>query len=449
MKIWRRRVSVGCLLLLLAVANSAMGQTASPPVLTVDDAVALAMKGNRRIQSSDLDVRRAAEGTATAKTQRLPQFSLYLLGGETLRPIDFTIPPGVLGVYPSTGPIPAKSSTITTPQTFTSVVLAQITQPVSQLWKIHLALIESRISEQLAQESLRKQKQDTAHSIRDLYYQIAQTQAQIESTEANVKYLVDLGAETDRNVAEQAALKADSLAVRAKLSQQRYQLLTLRNLIESQKESLNQLLGRELSTPFSVEAQPLPSAAEIDIAAAREQARNQRPEIRQARLQTKKAQVEVRRQRAEYIPDVSAHFTYFSMPNVSFVPQNVMQAGFLLQWQPFDWGQKRHKVESLKDSFKQTSLTEQDAEQQVMLDVNTKFRKLAEARVLLDTSALTQEAEREKRRVFTNRYSQKAVLLSDVLQQEAAVAQADTDYQKALAAFWNAKASFDYALGRD
>jgi outer membrane protein TolC len=449
MKIWIRSVSAGGLLLLLAAGTGVMGQTASPPVLTVEDAVAIAMKGNRRIQSSDLDVRRAVEGTATTRTQRLPQFSLYLLGGEILRPIDFTIPPGVLGVYPSTGPIPANSSTITTPQTFTSVVLGQTTQPVSQLWKIHLGLIESKINEQLAQESLRKQKQDIAHSVRDLYYQIAQTQSQIESAEANVKYLVDLGAETDRNLAEQAALKSDSLAVRAKLSQQRYQLLTLRDSIESEKESLNQLLGRDLNTPFSVETQPVPSTTEIDIAAAREEARNQRPEIRQARLQTKKAEVEVRRQLAEYIPDLSAHFTYFSMPNVSFVPQNIMQAGFLLQWQPFDWGQKRHKIESLKDSSKQASLTEQDAEQQVILDVNTKFRKLTEARALLDTNALTQEAEREKRRVFTNRYAQKAVLLSDVLQQEAAVAQADTDYQKALSAFWDAKASFDYALGRD
>jgi outer membrane protein len=52
-------------------------------------------------------------------------------------------------------------------------------------------------------------------------------------------------------------------------------------------------------------------------------------------------------------------------------------------------------------------------------------------------------------RVVTNRYGQKAALLSDILQQEAAVAQADADYQKALAAFWSAKASFDYALGRN
>jgi outer membrane protein len=49
----------------------------------------------------------------------------------------------------------------------------------------------------------------------------------------------------------------------------------------------------------------------------------------------------------------------------------------------------------------------------------------------------------------TNRYGQKAALLSDALQQEAAVAQADSDYQQALAAFWSAKANFEYALGRN
>ena len=193
----------------------------------------------------------------------------------------------------------------------------------------------------------------------------------------------------------------------------------------------------------------MPRADEIQLAAARDLALRQRPEIQQARLQTKKAETEVRRQRAEYIPEVSASFTYASLPNVSFAPQNVLNAGFLLQWQPFDWGQKRHKTESLRDAAKQATLTERDAEQQVLLDVNAKFRALAESRMLLDTNALAQEAEREKLRVMTNRYGQKAALLSDVLQQGGAVVQADSDYQKALAAFWEAKASFDRALGRE
>jgi outer membrane protein len=442
-------VSVGILLLLLAAGNDAWAQTASLPVLTIDDAVAVAMKGNRRVQSSILDVSRAGEATADVKTERLPHFQVYFLAGEALNSINFKIPQGALGTYQSTGPIPGQTSNISTPQTFTGFVLGQATQPLSQLWKVHLAILESKIGEELAQERLRRQRQDTAHSIRDLYYQIAQTQAQVASAEANIKYLVDLQSETDRNLAEQTALKGDSLAVKAKLSQQRYQLLTLRDSLETQKESLNQLLGRDLNSEFSVEAQPLPADAEIDIAVARREALNQRAEIREARIQSRKAEVEVRRQRAEYIPDFSANVTYLSAPNVSFLPQNVSIAGFVLQWQPFDWGQKRHKIESLKDSVKQTALTEQDAEQLVMVDVKAKFRKLAEARALLDTITLTQEAEREKMRVVTNRYGQKAALLSDILQQEAAVAQADADYQKALAAFWSAKASFDYALGRN
>jgi Cu/Ag efflux pump CusA len=58
-------------------------------------------------------------------------------------------------------------------------VLGQATQPLSQLWKVHLAVLESKIGEEIARESLRQQRQDTAHSVRDLYYQIAQTGALI------------------------------------------------------------------------------------------------------------------------------------------------------------------------------------------------------------------------------------------------------------------------------
>jgi outer membrane protein len=193
----------------------------------------------------------------------------------------------------------------------------------------------------------------------------------------------------------------------------------------------------------------LPAPEELDIDAARKQALEQRPEVRQALLQTRKAETAVRQERAKYIPDVSATFSYVTLPNVSFAPQNVLQAGFLLQWQPFDWGQKKHQTELLRDAAKQATLTGQDTEQQVILDVNAKFRALAEARALLDATALSQEAEREKLRVMTNRYREKAALLSDALQQQRAVTTTDADYQKAVAGFWGAKASFDRALGRE
>src|ERR1700685_3515199 len=84
-------VSVGILLLLLAAGNDAWAQTAPLPVLTIDDAVAVAMKGNRRVQSSILDVSRAGEATADVKTERLPHFQVYFLAGEALNSINFKI----------------------------------------------------------------------------------------------------------------------------------------------------------------------------------------------------------------------------------------------------------------------------------------------------------------------------------------------------------------------
>lgn len=88
---------------------------------------------------------------------------------------------------------------------------------------------------------------------------------------------------------------------------------------------------------------------------------------------------------------------------MNFIPQNIVSAGFLLQWQPFDWRQKKHKIAELRSTAKQATLTEQDAQQRILLDVNSSYRKLMEARVLLDTQAAVQEAEREKLRVVTNR----------------------------------------------
>jgi outer membrane protein TolC len=433
--------------LLLAVAASLSAQTVQ--TLTIDDAVALALKGNRQVQSAALAVARAREETAALRTTRLPQFQIYALAGEPLRAMQFTVPQGAFGTYPATGPIPAQGTTVTTPRILSAFILGQATQPLSQLWKVHLSLISSRISEDLAKERLRQARQDTARSVRELYYQIAQTQKQIESAEATVKTLVELQRETDTSLVQLAVLKADSLSVRARLSRQRYELVSLRNASKTQKESLNRLLGRDLETEFLVEVQPVPQAEEIDLAGAHYVALRQRPEIQEARLQTESADTAVRRQRAEYIPDISAGFTYASFPNVSFLPQNAMITGLIAQWQPFDWGLKRHKIKALRDGTQQAILAERDTEQQILIDVNEKFRALAEARMLLDTAALAQEAQREKLRETGNRYREKAVLLADFLQQEGAMVQADSDYRNALSAFWKAKAEFDRALGRE
>jgi outer membrane protein TolC len=193
--------------------------------------------------------------------------------------------------------------------------------------------------------------------------------------------------------------------------------------------------------------QPFSDIAESDLEIARKQALEQRPEVREARLQTRSAQLDVRRERAEYIPDLSLQVSYLSFQNTNFLPQNAGNVGFLFQWQPFDWGYKKHKIRELKTTSQQKALSEQDAEQQVLLDVEGKFRKLTQARMLLDAQSDAREAEQAKLREVTNRYAQQTALLPDLLQQQATVSQADAQYQQALAGFWTSRAEFEKAIG--
>ena len=57
------------------------------------------------------------------------------------------------------------------------------------------------------------------------------------------------------------------------------------------------------------------------------------------------------------------------------------------------------------------------------------------------------DAEQERLRNQTGAYSQQAILLSDLLQQQASLATAEDQYRQALLGFWTARADFERALG--
>lgn len=420
-----------------------------PPLLTLDEAIQIATRGNRDIQISQVNITKAQEAVAQARTNYLPNLETFVLAGFPLQPLNFIVPAGTFGTYPATGPIPAKNSAIQSPVQFGALISGSATQPLTQIYKVRLAVDQARLGIPLANEGLRGQQQETARQVKEAYYQVAQLQAEVASAKAAVQALIELSMLTERRLSQETVLASDSLTVKAKLKQQRYQLLVVQDAFELQKQNLNRLLGRDLRTQFTVEMQPLGELAEWDLETARKKALEQRPELREAHLQTKIAEMDVRRERAKYIPDLSAQVGYLGFQNMNFLPQNAGYAGFVFQWQPFDWGYKKHRIAELKATTEQKELTEQDAEQRVLLEVEDKFRKLQEARMLLDAQADQREAEQVRFREVTNRYNQQASLLSDLLHQQAAIAQAEAQYQQALAGVWTARAEFDKAIGTE
>src|SRR5207244_2402181 len=97
----------------------------------------------------------------------------------------------------------------------------------------------------------------------------------------------------------------------------------------------------------------------------------------------------------------------------------------------------------------QARLRVREAEERMVLEINNLFRKLTEARALLNVVHVAQDTAREKLRVTTNRFQVQAALLSEVLQVRTEVSNAADRREQALLAFWAAKANLEHALGEE
>jgi outer membrane protein len=420
--------------------------TAPAEVLTLDQAISLALRDNRQVKNSQLAVGKAGDEVAAARTLRLPSMHVYSLLSQQFLKHD-----GGGGsetnVVPGVGPL----FSIGTTRSPTAIFAGQILQPLSQQYRIRLGIEQAGLARDVEGERLRRAEQTTVNQVKQTYYGILQTQSARDSLMEAIGYYRELDRVTADNVAQQVSLKVESLEVNTRLAKAEYEALNLTNQLTTEKERLNNLLGRDVRAEFRVAAVPDVNGVDADVAMARSRALEQRPELREARLNVRQAEVDRRIKKSEYIPDVSVGFTYMSFRNFNneAIPKNTASLSVVMTWEVFDWGRKKNQLAEKARTIEQVKIGLREAESLVLIEVGDKFRNLQQTRQALVVAQLRQETARESMRVSVNKYKLQAALLSDALQTQATLADADYEYQKALLAFWTAKAEYEKSIGAD
>lgn len=444
-----RFIFVFVAVVLCAGITTAQDAASAAHTLTLDEAIRLAISNNRPLRIAMLEIDKSKWQIAEVKTKRLPSLSGTILGSQLLNEVSFSFPAGAFGNFPGIGPIPSTDTKITTPRRPTAYVVSQATQPLSQLYKINLGVRAQELNAKLMTEKSRAERQNLVKDVKQAYYAVLQSESQLEAAEASVKQYQELDRVVLQRVSQEAALKSDSLEVKAKFANEQYTVVQLRNTLNSRKEYLNDLLGRDVRTEFRTEPVPAASFEEVELKLAQERALAQRPEIKEAQLNMRQAEYDRRMAKADYIPEVGLSFNYVSNFNIDVLPRNMTSIGFELKWEPWDWGRRRDVVNQKKVTETQAQTQLHETQARVLMDVNNRFRKLEESRMLIAVAHAEREAAQQRLREVTNKYEQQAVLLSDVLKQQAATAGASDDYQQALLGFWTARSEFEKSLGED
>ena len=439
---------LAALFLLLATPLAWCQQTtpSSAEVLSLDEAISIALQNNRSLKNARLNVEKSGDEIKSIRTSRFPSTHLYALVSQDMVKHETNLTSPFTGVFPGIGPF----FSLSTPRRPTAVFAAQVLQPISQQYRIGLTINAVKLARDEEQQQLRSEEQSLVNNVKKTYYGILQSESALENVRNEVKSYRELDRVTGEFVLQQVVLKSDHLQVQARLARAEYEALDLTNRMSTQKEQLNKLLGRDVLTDFSVSPLAEATVFEYDISASRRFAFEHRPELSEARLKIEQAKLDKRLKKSEYIPDVSVGFTSLSLRNFDeVVPKNIASVGVVMSWQPFDWGRKKRQLAEKSKTIEQAENVLQETEDQILIEVGDKFRRFQQTQQALRVARLNQDAEREALRVTQGRYKFEAALLTEVLQSQAKLADASNQYQQALLSFWTAKAEFEKALGQD
>ena len=433
----------------LPIGSLAQQVQQDAPTLTLDDAVSIALANNRLVKNSMLEAQKYDFQVSTIRSRRLPHFQFSAIGGELLQPFDFTFAKGVFGTYPGVGPIPSTDAKVHTPARLTAFLNGSIDVPLLQQYKIGLGIRATELGRDIAKEDVRAERQKIAAQVRSAYFELVATQAAVDAAREGVRTLEEAQRVTLRYVAEKTVLKGDELEVDARLTKSQYDLSVAENGLATQHEHLNQLHGRDVATPFRVDVVPEENTTALSLTEARQQASENRPEIRQAHLKEKQADYDRRLAKAEYIPDLGIAVSYMGVQNVQVLPTNVGVAGFALTWEPFDWGRRRNRVREKSNTLAEAHNGAREAESQIAVEVGMKYRKWKEAALLLKATRTGHEAAAEEFRVTSNKYKEQAALSKDLLEAQARSSETAFQYQQALSSYWSSLADLRRAMGEE
>jgi outer membrane protein TolC len=325
-----------------------------------------------------------------------------------------------------------------------------VAQPLSTQYQLHLQLEALALGLEGTRQDQEKTRLEVVDQVRRAYYTVVEAQSALDSLEASLPYYQESNRLALEKRGRETILESDLLNADAQLLKIQNAIGDANDRTASAAERLNDLMGRDIHTQFRVA--PI-SDADSDLVtpeAMEARALRNRPDVKKTKLQVQQAHYDARAKKAEYIPDVSLAFDYYTTANFENVlPSNIGTVGLSLKWEPWDWGRRRHEYAEKRVKEEQARVAVDATQRTVLLEVRNACRQLENSRRQLALSDANERAARQELKEVQEKVKREAALNSDLFQAQSDLATADSREQQALSAFWKARADLKKTIGEE
>jgi outer membrane protein TolC len=426
-------VLIGSLLLV----STAGGQQRK---LTLQEAIDLALRQNHSVKSAHYAVAAEQQKRRIAQSTYLPTITndSNLVHISDLQRVE--VPAGAFGTIPGGAPIPGSALFLTQGTKTFETSGTMLSQPLTQLIKIHQADKIAAADVKTSEASLTRTSSDVVFRVHELYYRVLATQMQREAADLQIASGSENLYEGTEQVKNGSLLQVELVESRANLLEARQTLLTYDLQLSDLSLALNDALGLPLDTKLTLDPDVNVS---LEVPPRDESVRtalNNNPEIKEAVQQLSKAQAAHAAAKAEYVPDVTAFARYSYQNGVPFVDRNFGTFGIHLTYDLFDGGKRKALVRERRDEISEAEENLKRIKDEVEVRIASIYKRLEITRAMVQVKQEYFAARQESAHLAEDQFKQGITLAS---QRDASRAQA----MKARAGLLDA--SLAYLLARN
>lgn len=409
-------------LILFLMPRCTLGQqteSTAPRTINLHEAVELALKHNHVVRIAALHVEEEQHAKEVARSAYLPTLrndSIFAHASDTQ---FIAIPAGGLGVVSGTE-IPPRQFTINQGDKNFITSGTELTQPLSELFKIKSGNDVARAEVKASREKARGVENDVALTVRELYYNILVVQSKHRAIEAKIRAVDDLQGERVQQVKYGSTLEVDLIESKAQLLQAKQELLTTELQLSDLRLRFNDIVGLPLKTDIALDPDVPAQSESCEREHCIKLALESHPEVTEARAELEKASAGVRAAKREYIPDIEAFARYSYQENVPFLARNFGTFGVHFGYDLFDGGKKRATLRERDAQLAQAKENLARISDEVEVRVQTAYNKVERTQQMIAVSRELFATRQEARRVSAQQLEQGAYLRS---QADAAAAQ--------------------------
>jgi outer membrane protein TolC len=438
-----RCVVIGALVLLLAPLQYG----ADVRKLNLKEAVELAISQNHSLRIARLKIVENEQKKAGEHASYFPSITDHAKADDSTTIEHLVIPTGIFGRVDGQL-IPGHDVAIPQGQKYLLLNEAAVSQPLTQLIRVHEANRIAAAEVAISRTELKKDENQVAVDVHRLYFAILSAGLQKRAAEEQIAYAKQELKENTEGVRNGSLLRVSAIQGDVDVLQGQQAVLTADLQVTDLNTELDDLLGLPLDTKLDLAPIEAIGPDKRPLEEYVQSAWANNPEIAAAEESIKKARAAVTSAKSAFIPDITAYASETWQNGLAFIVPNFGTVGVQLNYDVFDFGKRRAAVREREAQLAEAEENLKRLKDSLSAHVGRNFNALERAKSLVDVADQVVALRRENERLSKNQVTQGVVTVANTLEASSATYKSQVDLLEANLNYMLAWAELKQTIGQ-